>query len=129
MSNAEINEEQRLLLGLWGVIKFDAAALAHALRSRSLTPIEAEFLAKMLEGKHPLGLELKLKGQGNKVNWSEAAAAYDRLMAIGRFVDAREAEGITTQAAVFDACEEFGISEATIYRDLALYRLRDPVDD
>jgi hypothetical protein len=119
----ETSEDLRVRLSLMCVMKFDAQAVAHALRTRPLSPLEALSLANLIEGNHPRGFRLKMQGQGK--GWkpmADKAAAFRRLMAIGSHVDAQLAEGNTVEDAVIDAASEFSVSEPTVYRDLRLYR-------
>ncbi|WP_375178088.1 hypothetical protein [Sphingobium yanoikuyae] len=123
MTENNPKEEHSVFFSVSGVTRFDAKAVADALRHRHLTPMEAHGLANLLEGKHPHGLKLVMQGQGK--GWkpiAEGAAAYRRLMLIGKFVEEKVLSGCTTEDAVFDAAIEFCCSEATIYRDLRLYR-------
>ena len=113
-----------------GVARFDASAVAAALRAGTLTKLEAIGLTNLLEGKHPQGLQLKMAGQGK--GWkplAEKAAAYERIKAIGQFVNERLSSGNTVEAAVLDAAAEFGISEPTVYRDLRLSRSVEAVGE
>ena len=117
----------RVFFSIYGVIRFDAAAVAGALRDGRLTPMQAHGLANLLEGKHPQGLTLKMQGQGK--GWkpaAEQAARYNRLMSVGAFVTRRLKVGQTLEEAVMDASEEFGVSDATVYRDLNMYRSQAP---
>jgi|GEM_PF-2440295 len=76
-----------------------------------------------------MGLTLKMQGQGKGWRpWSEGAAAWNRLCAVGKYVDSRLIDNCTVEEAVNDAAEFFGVSEPTIYRDLRLYR-RSVSDD
>ena len=125
-SGNDPSDDERVVFSVIGLMRFDAQAVAQALRSRPLNPREAHGLADLLEGKHPNGLRLEMQGQGK--GWKpiyEKATAYDRLIAVGKFVEARQADNNTLEEAVIDAAEEFQISESTVYRDLQLYRLSD----
>lgn len=109
---------------LVGVMRFNAEAVADALRAGTLSPFAIECLAKLIDGTHSGGLRLSLKGQGK--GWKpiyETAQAYDRLMEIGRFCEERRTSGCSYEEALLDAAEKFGISEATVARDWRLYRL------
>jgi hypothetical protein len=123
--DSDISDDDRVLFSVIGVIRFDAHAVANALRSRPLSRLEANGLANLLDGGNPNGLHLEMRGQGK--GWKpiyETATAYNRLMAIGSFIDTQMSDNNTLEEAVLDAVEEFRVSEATVYRDLRLYRLR-----
>lgn len=120
----ELTDAERVRFSVMGIMRFDAEAVADALRTRPLTQLEAEGLANLIDGSRPDGLRLKMQGQGK--NWrpiAEGAAAYDRMMAIGSFVDAQLASGGTVEEAVIDAASSFRVSEPTIYRNLRTYRV------
>jgi hypothetical protein len=122
----DVREGMRVFGSLTGITRFDAQAVADALRTRPLTRLEAVALANLIDGSNPTGLRLAIKGQGKGwIPMIEAAARFDRLRAVGAFVDERLSDGETLEAAVIEAAENFGFSEPTIYRDLALYRLWD----
>jgi len=119
-----MTEQDVAFFSLEGVMRFDEKAVASCLRKGELSQRALEMLARLIEGSHQEGLSLQLKGQGK--GWTpmfEKAQATDRHMEIGAFVDKRTAEGCTVEDAVFDASEEFDLSEATIRRDLQMYRL------
>lgn len=123
-SPLELTDAERVKYSVIGFMKFDAEAVAHALRTRPLTAFEARSLANLIDGKNPRGLRLEMRGQGR--GWRpivEAAAAYERVMAVGHFVEAQLAKGGSVEEAVIDAAQRFGISEPTVYRDLSHYRL------
>lgn len=97
---------------------------AEAVRNRSLTPGEAHGLANLLEGTHPQGLRLKMTGQG-KGWWPivEGYKAFQRAKAIGAFVEERLKSREPWEGAVIDAAEQFGVYEATVSRDVRIFRL------
>ena len=124
ITDEEFTEDERARYSIWGFMRFDAAAVANLLRSRPLSRAEAGLLGKMLEGQHPLGLRLEVRGQGK--GWKpmfEKAWAYRRTVAIGSHIDAQLEKGCTVEEAVIDAAEAFNVSEPTVYRDLSLYRV------
>ncbi len=126
----DLTLDERARYSLFCVMRFDRDAVAAALRAGSLNRIAIESLAKLIEGSHPTGIRLAVKGQGK--GWKpiyDRAKSYDRLMAIGRFIDARVSERCSLEDAVIDATEAFGLAEATIYRDLKLYRRATNVDE
>ena len=119
----DVSVELRARFSLYGIMRFDGRAVATALRSGTLTKVDLENLASFIEGSHRTGIKLAIKGQGK--GWKpmfERAKAFDRLMAIGKFVDQKKAEGCTPEEAVIDAAIAFNLSEPTIFRDLSLYR-------
>lgn len=121
MSDEEL-EKVAVFASVYGFTRFDASKVAAALRAGKLTKMEAHGLANLLEGKHPDGLRLVMKGQGK--GWKpvlDGARSYERCMAIGKFVTAARGRGLTYEASIFDASEHFGISEAIVARDLRLY--------
>ena len=125
MSREDAVDERALVLAsVLGLARFDAALVASALRRGTLSKLAAHGLANLIEGKHPEGLKLVMQGQ--KKGWKpalEAAASYERVLAIGDFVSRKLADGDTKEGAVIDASEAFEVSEATIYRDLRLYEI------
>lgn len=121
--NSDLSDQERSLLSIMGVIRFDAKAVANALRSRPLTVLEAHGLANLIEGKHPQGISLKVLGQGR--NWQpirEGSQRYNRAIAIAREVRKAMGAGETWESAIQAAAEHFRASEATIARNVALAR-------
>ncbi|MBP6363761.1 MAG: hypothetical protein KA329_09600 [Novosphingobium sp.] len=125
----DLTPQQRANYSLLGAIRFDAPAVADAIRAGSLPPFAMECLAQLIEGSRPNGVRLAIKGQGK--GWKpiyEKAKAFDRLIAIGGFIDEQIAKGCSVEGAVIEAAETFGLSEPTVYRDLSWYR-RVPKED
>lgn len=121
--------ELRVFYSVYGLVRFDAAAVADALRNGKMTPMQSYGLANLIEGKHPQGLSLKIQGQGK--GWkpaAEVAARYKRSMRVGDYITHKLAAGDSVEQAVIDASMRFGVSEPTIYRDLAMYRLQADLD-
>lgn len=119
----DLSPDERARFSLMGFMRFDPIAVGTALRGGTLSQLAIEQLARMIEGRHSLGLKLVMQGQGK--SWKpiqEKAKAYDRMMAVGKFVDASLAAGCTNEESVIDAAATFGLSEPTVYRDLSIYR-------
>lgn len=114
-----------VFMSVYGIAKFDVQAVANAVRNRTLTSMEAWGLANLLEGKHPDGLFLKLHGQGNAETIQEGAIHYQRILSIGRQFYGKMAVGDTEEGAVNEIADELNLSEATVRRDLRIYRLTD----
>ncbi len=119
----DLTPDEIVRFSLMGLMRFDAVAVADALRNGRISPLGLISLAKMIDGTHSMGLRLVLKGQGK--GWRsmhDNAKHYERVMSIGEFVDRRLIDVATVEEAVMDAAEHFQLSEPTIYRDLRLYR-------
>jgi hypothetical protein len=119
------SELERALLMLWGASRWDGDLVAKVLRSGCFkkSQLFPEAMARLLDGTHPEGLRLLLRGQGNSPTVEEASIKYDRLRAVGAYVEDRLSAGENWEAAMLDAAEQFGISEATVARDHRLHRL------
>lgn len=123
-------ERMAVFGSVYGLMRFDSARVAAAVRSGTLSPMEANGLANLLEGKHPRGLRLVLQGQGK--GWKpliESAQHYERVMAIGAFVLNARKNGLTAEQAVIDAAEQFNLSEPTVWRDLNIYKMEEASTD
>ncbi len=120
--NAPLSEDERCIFSILGAIRFDAEAVAKALRTRPLSYLEASGLANMLEGKRPDGLRLQLTAQGK--GWKPIKDAHDeyrRCIAIGeRFEEIRPTHDKWIEA-VEQLSIEFGLGESTIAQQLALF--------
>jgi hypothetical protein len=112
-----------VFLMLHGMVRWDGVAVADAVRSGSLSPLQTEALARLLDGTAASGLKLELQGQGRGLTTQEKAERYERIVAVGEFIAERLRTGETWEAAVIDAAEHFGVSEPTVARDLQLYRV------
>ena len=121
----DLTAHERCFHSIFGFIRFDYEAVANALRTGTLTPVEMDGLASLLEGYRPDGLSLKIMGQGR--NWmpiSEAAARFRRATRIANMMDELLQSGVSWEAATIDTAEHFGVSEATVSRDARLMRPR-----
>ena len=107
-----------------GITRWDGHSLASYLRK---TPKPSRIvilaIASLIDGSRPDGMHLKLRGQGSGMTIKEGANAYNQVLEIGEFFREREAVGETWEEVVFDASEQFGISEATVSRRLALFKI------
>lgn len=114
---SELTDDERCIHSIFGSIRFDAAAVARALRSRPLTPFEAHGLANLLENNRPDGLHLKMVGQGR--NWIpvfEKVARYERCMEIAKMVEQLRSGGESWEQAILATAECFSVSEPTVAR-------------
>lgn len=122
--------EQMAVFGsILGLLPFDAAKVAEALRSGTLSKLETIGLANLIEGNRPDGLRLVMQGQGK--GWRpliEKTQHYYRVMAVGAFVRECRDRGLTAEEAVIDAGEHFALSEPTIWRDLRLYEIAQDLE-
>lgn len=120
---SDLSEEERAFYSIVGAIRFDSQAVAKRLRSGPLSLFESRILADLMDGNNPQGLRLELRGQGKGwIPMAESAAFWNRMMAIGQFVESELERGRDLDDAVHNATEKFGLSEATIFRDLRNFR-------
>jgi len=125
----QFEEDHPVIASVYGLGRWNAAAVADAVRRQALSKAEAAGLANLIEGRHPQGLRLEIVGQGK--GWMPAtdkAKRWDRLIRVGKFVEGLIADGATWEEAVFDAEDHFGLSAPTVARDLRLYRLSKESD-
>lgn len=117
--NADLTDDERCTFSILGVIRFDASAVAKALRSRPLTYLEIHGLANLLDGKRPDGISLAITGQGR--NWRpirEGAQMHDRAIGFAKMMDELMASGESWEQATFATAEHFGVSESTVSRNV-----------
>ena len=79
-------------------------------------------LAKFLAGDSPKGLHLKMHGQGNALTSFESYREYYDALAINEYFQEHCKPGLSQESVVFDAAEQFGVSEATVRRRLRVHK-------
>ena len=122
----ESEEEHIAFASLVGMRRWDdraKEAVADALRNNTLSYLERISLARLIDGSHPKGLSLKMSGQGNAMTDLESAAAYYRAIKVGSFVERQMLDGVTWEASICDAMEEFDLSEPTAARAYSVFKL------
>ena len=123
----ETDNAEELKEALWialGITRWDGHSLANYLRrTRKPSRLVILAIASLIDGSHPDGMHLKLRGQGSGMTTKQCADAYNQVLKIGEFFRDREDIGATWEEIVFDAVELFGISESTVSRRLALFKI------
>lgn len=121
---SHLTDDERCTFSILGAIRFDASAVAEALRSRPLTMLERHGLANLLEGKRPDGLKLMIAGQGKNWHpWFESSQRYDQAIAMAAMMDAEMANGASWEEATLATADRFSVSESTVSRRVGIGRI------